>query len=293
MLLNKKIVFISLLVLFISFINLYAFEQTLTPNENITVGDKVVFNIKANGLTIDSVDKKKLLQANFGDFELLDVKSAQDGSLDLVLSVYKAGKTELLSVEIPYVYNDQQKFVKTNAMPIEIKSVLNPQKPSTDIYDIKNLIKFNHGILYYLYFVSAIILIALVICFIYKFIRNKKRKPTREEIISSIPPKEYALKQLDELIALNLIEKGFIKEYYDKLSDIIRFYISRTYNVETMEKTTSEIYLMLKDKIPAEYNRELKNYLLNCDFVKFAKLVPEDEEIKKDFGTAKGFIEKL
>ena len=93
---------------------------------------------------------------------------------------------------------------------------------------------------------------------LYKFLKNKKRKPTQEEIIRSIPPKEYALKQLDELTALNLIEKGYIKEYYDKLSDIIRFYISRTYNVDSMEKTTSEIYLMLKNKIPAEYNRELK-----------------------------------
>ena len=293
MLLNKKAVFISLLLFFISFINLYAFEQTLTPNENITVGDKVVLNIKADGLTADSVDKKKLSQANFGDFELLDVKSAQDGTLDLVLSVYKAGKTELLSAEISYIYNDQQKFVKTNAMPIEVKSVLDPQKPSTDIYDIKNLIKFHHGFLYYLYFILAVFLFAIIIYFIYKFVRNKKRKPTQEEIIRSIPPREYALKQLDELTALNLIEKGFIKEYYDKLSDIIRFYVSRTYNVETMEKTTSEIYLMLKDKIPAEYNRELKNYLLNCDFVKFAKLVPSGEEIKKDFTTAKGFIEKL
>lgn len=293
MLLNKKFLFTLLLIFFISFISLYAFEQMLTPNENITVGDKVILNIKADGLNVNSVDKAKLSQANFGDFELLDVKPAQDGTLDLVLSVYKSGKTELLSAEISYVYNDQQKFVKTNAVPIEVKSVLDPQKPSTDIYDIKNLIKFHHGFLYYLYFILAIILIALIAFVIYKFVKNKKRKPTQEEIIRSIPPKEYALKQLDELTALNLIEKGYIKEYYDKLSDIIRFYISRTYNVDSMEKTTSEIYLMLKNKIPAEYNRELKNYLLNCDFVKFAKLIPADEEIKKDFGTAKGFIEKL
>ena len=95
------------------------------------------------------------------------------------------------------------------------------------------------------------------------------------------------------MLALNLTEKGKIKEYYDKLSDIIRFYISRTYSVDGMEKTTTELYSMLKNKITPEQNRELKNYLINCDFVKFAKLIPNQEEIRNDFNTAKNFIEKL
>ena len=60
-----------------------------------------------------------------------------------------------------------------------------------------------------------------------------------------------------------------------------------------MEKTTTELYSMLKNKITPEQNRELKNYLINCDFVKFAKLIPSPEDIKNDFDTAKGFVEKL
>lgn len=283
----------SIVVLLILVVNLYSFEQTLSPEENITVGDKVVLNIKAEGLTIDSLNVAKLKDLNFGDFELLDVQSAQDGTLNFVLSVYKSGKVELLSVEIPYTYNDEKKFVKTKALPIEIKSVLNPQQPPTDIQDIKGIIKFNHGILWYIPFIVALIIIIIISYFIYKFIKKKNRIPTQEEIIQSIPPKEYALKQLDELMSLNLIEKGHVKEYYDKLSDIIRFYISRTYSVDGMEKTTTELYSMLKNKITPEQNRELKNYLINCDFVKFAKLIPAQENIKNDFDMAKGFIEKL
>ena len=38
---------------------------------------------------------------------------------------------------------------------------------------------------------------------------------------------------------------------------------------------------------------KLKNYLINCDFVKFAKLIPSQEDIKNDFDIAKSFIEKL
>jgi hypothetical protein len=283
----------SIILLLIFVVNLYSFEQTLSPKEDITVGDKVVLNIKAKGLNVDTLDKSKLKDLNFGDFELLAIQPAPDGTINFILSVYKAGKVELLSTEIPYTYNDEKKFVKTKAIPIEIKSVLDPQQPSSDIQDIKGIIKFNHGLIWYLYFIAILILLAVLSYFIYKFIQKRNRKPTQEEIIQSIPPKEYALKQLDELISLNLIEKGHIKEYYDKLSDIIRFYVSRTYSVDGMEKTTTELYSMLKNKITPEQNRELKNYLINCDFVKFAKLIPAQEDIKKDFDVAKGFIEKL
>lgn len=283
----------SIILLLIFVVNLYSFEQTLSPKEDITVGDKVVLNIKAKGLNVDTIDKSKLKDLNFGDFELLAIQPAPDGTINFILSVYKAGKVELLSTEIPYTYNDEKKFVKTKAIPIEIKSVLDPQQPSSDIQDIKGIIKFNHGLIWYLYFIAILILLAVLSYFIYKFIQKRNRKPTQEEIIQSIPPKEYALKQLDELISLNLIEKGHIKEYYDKLSDIIRFYVSRTYSVDGMEKTTTELYSMLKNKITPEQNRELKNYLINCDFVKFAKLIPAQEDIKKDFDVAKGFIEKL
>jgi hypothetical protein len=288
----RKTVTVVLLFI-ISVVNICAFEQTLSPQDNITVGDKVVLNIKAEGLTIDSLDKVKLSEANFGDFELLNVKAAQDNSVDFILAAYKAGKVELLSVEIPYTDTNQKKFVKTTALPIEIKSVLDPNKPSTDIYDIREIVKFRHGFLWYFTFIIILIVLCIIGYFIYKYIKKKNRKPTQEEIIQSIPPKEYALKQLEELAALDLSGKGHIKEYYDKLSDIVRFYVSRTYSVDGMEKTTTELYSMLKNKITPEHNRELKNYLINCDFVKFAKLIPSDEDIKKDFDIAKDFVEKL
>ena len=290
MLSYSKITSILFLLLFV--VDVYAFEQTLSPQDNITVGDKVCLNIKASGLTIDSLDKSKLKELNFGDFELLDVQPAQDNSLNFILSAYKSGKVELLSVELQYE-EEQQKFIKTKALPLEIKSVLNPQEPSKDILDIKGISKFNHGLVWYLFFILAIVFLAIIVYLSYKYIKKKNRKPTREEIIQAIPPKEYALKQLNNLIVLDLIKKGHIKEYYDKLSDIIRFYVSRVYSIDGMEKTTTELYLMLKNKIVPEHNRELKNYLLNCDFVKFAKLVPTEEEIEKDFNIAKKFIEEL
>lgn len=274
-------------------INCFAFEQNFYPQDNLTVGDKATLKVKADGLTIDTIDKTKLQSLNFGDFELLNVQSSSTGEIDFILTSFKAGKVELLSVDIAYTVNEQSKFIKTKAIQIEIKSVLNPQKPSQDILDIKSIIAFGHGAWWYLKVLLIVILFLVLIYFIYKILKKRMHKATQEEIIRAILPKEYALLQLENLQSLNLIEKGQIKDYYDKLSDILRYYVSRVYNIDGLEKTTNELFVLLKNKVPLDYNRELKNYLINCDFVKFAKVIPTQENIEEDFKTAKSFVERI
>lgn len=288
----KKI--IILLSLFIAAANVLAFEQSFEPQTGLTVGDKAVLKIKADGLTIDSLEKDKLNSLNFGDFELLDARQGQNGEIDFIVSAYKAGKVELLSVDIPYNIGGDLKFVKTKALSVEIKSVFDPKKPSRDIYDIKDIFKFGRGIWWYLKIILLILAVFALLFFAYKYFKQKKsKKASAEEIIKSIPPKEYALSQLENLKTLGLVEKGQIKEYYDKLSDILRFYVSRIYNIDGMEKTTGELYSLLREKAPSDFNRQLKEYLINCDFVKFAKVIPSLQDIDEDFNQAKDFIERI
>lgn len=287
----KKI--IALLSLLIVTTNIFAFEQSFDPQTDLTVGDKATLKIKADGLTIDNLEKDKLTLLNFGDFELVDVQQGQTGEINFIISAYKAGKVELLSVDIPYTVNGDLKFIKTKALPIEIKSVLDSKNSRQDIYDIKGIFKFGHGIWWYIKIILIVLAILLLVYFIYRYFKKKTKKVTQEEFIRNIPPKEYALSQLENLKILGLIEKGQIKEYYDKLSDILRLYVSRVYNIDGMEKTTSELYLLLKEKVPSDFNRQLKEYLTNCDFVKFAKVIPTQENIDEDYQKAKEFIERI
>ncbi|MGE4384328.1 MAG: hypothetical protein AB7E39_00480 [Endomicrobiaceae bacterium] len=291
---NKLKVLITLVIMLLS-INSFAFEQSLSPKDNLTVGDKTVLKLKADGLTAGSLDKSETQLLNFGDFELLDIKDDADGSVDFVLTCFKAGKVELLSEDINFNVDGKKKIIKTKAMQVEIKSVLNPKKPSRDIFDIKGIYTFGHSVWWYIKIVAAVIAFILLLYFIYKFIKRKKsgNNINNEDIVFSIPPKEYALSQLDNLRTLDLIKKGQIKDYYDKLSDILRFYVSRVYSVDGLGKTTGELFLLLKDKAPYDYNRDLKNYLLNCDLVKFAKVIPSDDNIDEDFRKAKNFVERI
>lgn len=288
----KKIIF--LLIIAAAASSSFAFEQNFEPQTGLTVGDKAVLKVKADGLTADNIDKEKLNSLNFGDFELLDFKQGQNGEVDFTLAAYKAGKVELLSVDIAYSVNGDLKFIKTKAVPVEIKSVLDPKKPSSDIYDIKGIFKFGRGVWWYVKIIFAVLVISALIYFVYFYIRKKRSvKKTPEEIIAEIPPKEYALSQLENLKKLGLAESGHMKEYYDRLSDILRFYVSRVYFIDGMEKTTNELYFLLKEKAPSDFNRNLKEYLVNCDLVKFAKVIPSNEEACGDLLKAKELVERI
>lgn len=252
---------------------LTAQSARLINDKPITVGDDIIVELSGN--------KDEISKQNFGDFTLRGISENPDGSLTLTLTAFKTGQLKLaLSGNEP--------------LNIDVTSVLDPQNPPQDILDIAPVIKFAKPFIWYLK-IFGIILLALGAAYlIYALIKKRKsaaKTAPPPELL--IPPKEYALSELERLKSAKLLEKNLAKEHYDKLSDIVRFYLSRVYGVDLMEKTTSEIYGIFKSILQTADNKALKNFLQTCDFVKFAKFTPSIEEAEEDFETAKGLVEKL
>ena len=85
--------------------------------------------------------------------------------------------------------------------------------------------------------------------------------------------------ELKSLAEMNLIEKGMIKEYYIKLSDIIRCYIERKYGILAIDRTTYELYQEMRiKKIERLHIDTIRDFLEDCDLVKFAKYIPGQKE---------------
>ncbi|MFN3967110.1 MAG: hypothetical protein ACK4JE_05385, partial [Endomicrobiia bacterium] len=76
-----------------------------------------------------------------------------------------------------------------------------------------------------------ILLLFIFACITYYFFfRKKKQILYQAEVqIPEISPQEKAYKRLEELLALDLIKQGKIKEFYIELSDIIRRFIQEKY----------------------------------------------------------------
>jgi ribosomal protein S3AE len=90
---------------------------------------------------------------------------------------------------------------------------------------------------------------------------------------------------------MKLIEKSLIKEYYIRLSDIIRTYIENRYRIFAMDRTTWELFQEMKSKkIERLHADKINNFLEECDMVKFAKYTPSHKEIEEIYKKAEEII---
>jgi hypothetical protein len=72
-----------------------------------------------------------------------------------------------------------------------------------------------------------------------------------------------------------------VKDYYTRLTDIIRVYLEDRYEVRAMEQTTYEILSQFKDEnspIKGKLYSSLQKTLDTSDLVKFAKYTPLADE---------------
>ena len=107
-----------------------------------------------------------------------------------------------------------------------------------------------------------------------------------------IPAHEVAFQQLEALVAENLPEKHAIKEFYQRVSDILRHYIENRFGLQAPEQTTEEFLgtLAVTRILTPPQKQLLREFLRHCDLVKFAEHQPATEDIQKTFDSCKNFI---
>jgi hypothetical protein len=112
-----------------------------------------------------------------------------------------------------------------------------------------------------------------------------KRKPV-------IPPYELAIQQLNELRTQKLAELGQEKEYYTRLTDILRQYLDGRFGINAMEMSSTQILYSIKHNDETKMSTEQIQQILEiADFVKFAKVRPLPDDNIKTFNSALDFVE--
>lgn len=123
------------------------------------------------------------------------------------------------------------------------------------------------------------LLAAIITALIYLIIRKRKKGYffTPPEVL---PPHVRALQELDKLKAeKGSLQQGREKEFYTKITDILRIYLLERFGVNAMEMTSGEIVNEISKYSEAEsvYDN-LQQVLSVSDLVKFAKYKPFIDE---------------
>lgn len=227
-----------------------------------------------------------------------DTTKQSDGSMvirqNLTITAFK--DSLFFIPPIPFVSGSDTIYTEPQSLnviqPFEIDSADNA---ITDIKPIYKAPIWWWGILRWVLLAIGIIGIGTGAYFIVRYIRKKigakeATEQTNPELLR--PADEVALERLNKIKEQKIWQQGRTKEYYTELTDVLRYYMARRFEVTTQEKTSEEILDKMKALIEKDLYTDLKRVLTLADLVKFAKWHPEAEENEQALRFAFRFVEE-
>ena len=286
--------FLSMLfLLLVSFAHPNLWAQKITVNARLDstvlwIGNQAHLTFEVSQQPKQKVSMPVFTDSIKGGLELVepvktDTLKSQDGHI-IVKQHYlvTAFKDSLLYIP-PFPFVLKGDTVWSKSLSLKVIQPFKIDTASHKIADIKNVFtpKFNWlNLLYILLLILAIHGILILIYYIYQKYIKKQPLLDSKELKLLLPPHVVALSELDKLKQEKPWQQGRSKEYHTELADIIREYIERVFNVNSMEMTSEEILehlrvLRLEQK--AAY-LGLSQILRMADLVKFAKFNPTPDE---------------
>ncbi|MFA6218118.1 MAG: BatD family protein [Candidatus Omnitrophota bacterium] len=297
---------ILIITLFIGIITVFAQDQKTDvllvrvsvslDKRVVTLGEKIKYTVTLASRKDVDVEFPAAAQT-LGDFTVKDavLKSSvvfgkKRSSFRYILEAYTTGKLTIPKMVIKYKGKADKDWreVTSDEQIVEVKSLLAKAKDMTDIRDIKGLVMVSAAKMWFV--LTGGILLVVCLLFLLKFLKKNKTAP----LLPVRAAHEIAFEQLQELQRKDLISQGKIKEYFIEVSGIVRHYLENRFNLKAPEMTTEEFLIHLRDgtHLRTEHKTLLKDFLVACDLVKFAKYAPNPQEIDKTFQFARNFVEQ-
>jgi hypothetical protein len=138
------------------------------------------------------------------------------------------------------------------------------------------------------------LLAALIGAALWELWRRRKTAAALEPAplpVDNRPAEIIAFSELDELERSSLWGENRFKDFYLKLTDVLRHYLERRFGMPATRLTTAELYRQIRE---AELDRAsvalFKDIFDRADLVKFAKIAPDPDWGGKDLGGARMLV---
>lgn len=255
-------------------------QATMNATEQVSLpvyGETLMPEIEIVDRTI--ADTTRLSDGRMQVNQYLTITSFKDSLFYIAPQPFVCGGDTLWSE--PLSLNVVQPFEVDTALAI------------TDIKDIQDAPIWWWGIIRWILLGLLLIGLGIGIYYLVRYIRKHKTGATEEAQQEPLrPAEEVALEKLDEIKAEKIWQDGKVKEYHTELTDVIREYISRRYEVSSTEKTSDETLRELKPLMKEQKDLfdRLRKMLSLADLVKFAKWTTTPDENESALLTAYDFV---
>lgn len=276
-------------------------EYTAALDTNyIMIGDQVHFRMKALAGKETRVRFPLLSDTLVRGIEIVsgperDSIVENDGRIlyeeSYVVTSFDTGVYVVPAMAIELVRADYNSVVRTDPLRLIVNTfVVDTQKGYMDIVMPKNAPwTFREILPYVLWGLLGAVVIALIGWLVLK---RKRHEGIFVQVKPTIPPYDLAIKALDEIKQEKLWQSGKVKEYYTRLTDAVRGYLSGELNIAAMEQTSMETLQDLKqcEHVTDKQREQLADMFETADFVKFAKAEPLPDENARNLELAYSFV---
>ena len=265
----------------------------------MSIADTVLLQFEATlppGYKIEMPKVDKVLE-NFGivDWdnlgEKLDAKNSIVTTCQYRLEPFLSGTYEIPAFTFQFHdANDPgtKHELASEPIAVEVTSLLGDQRANLVIEDIEDVVEMpDEASGRWLWALAALGVAAVPAGWF--LLRGRRAK---RDMGAYVPAHEIAYANLQALVARKLVEQGKIKEFYERISGILRHYIEDRFNLHAPDRTTEEFLVELQttDVLSAPDKEVLKEFLTHCDLVKFARLRPEPTELAAAVEACRSFI---
>lgn len=304
MIIRRTVILLCFLTTLFSLSNAQEIEVTAAFDSNrIYIGDQINYTVTVTQPSDVILDIQQLKDTLCRNIEIVsgpftDSISMQDNILTTV-NRYLITSFDTGFYEVPPVYAELKsetgiKRFYSEYSPLEVMRVNITPPDSAEIFDIIEPYGAPVTLGEILPWILLAIVIAVVVWGILKIIRKyRKTNGEPEVIVNPDPAHVIAFRDLEKLREEQLWQKGEVKLYYSRLTEILRQYLENRYGVYSLEMTTTETLraLLLTGFKKNSLYTSLKTILEGSDLVKFAKYKPDPVENDVHFQNSWAFVE--
>ena len=257
------------------------------------IGDQTDLHLRAIGevgeqVTMPVLDKELLPGVEIVDRTIVDTISLKDGRVqyDQYLTVTSFEDSLFYIAPLPFISGDDT--VWSDGLTLNVVQPFEMDTTDMAITDIKGVYKapiWWWGIFRWVLLAVLLAGVGVAGYYLITYLQRRKLEEAGNEVVTEPlrPAEEVALEKLDAIKEKKIWQQGQVKEYYTQLTDVVREYIARRFEVSSVEQTSDET---LRDIRPLLSERkdlydQLRKMLTLADLVKFAKwsTTPDENEL--------------
>lgn len=230
---------------------------------------------------------------HFEALEPVKTDSIASGGFITVTRVYRLTSFDSGRWKLPVLSATVgKKRYQSDTLSVDVQTVPLEGNAYRDIHEI---IEVQEAPVNWVLWGAIALSLAIVALGVWYFLRNRKKPaPQKPAYDTKLSPLEQAMQSLRALRADGLAARGDVKGHFSRLSDTLRIFLTRKFDVPVMSDTTDGILLRLKDQGTARDTiSSLAGLLRLADAVKFAKFTVPVEEANQSVDQMETIIKTL